>query len=277
MSKMSSNNIAAMFVAYYFARFDKEAAQTLGFKGHTDAFRKIGEHLGVKDTSIKNMRDEFDARMPNSRKGWHKRKMNRSRTEVMKLLDDESEEMVRQLIRDILAVPGGEVEGFDQLIDLLDEPAGGQKRSFSELRGLTGNAAEAFFMSELEAGHFQFKRISRDAREAGVGYDFEVDDAEYFVEVKGLSTAQGGIMMTDKEWTVAQEKVKQYVLAIVFEVHSNPVVKLIFDPASSLKPNQRIQRVYQKGWHVPASQIKQFLQTVTIKGRTWNTSLPRVA
>ena len=277
MSKMSPNHIAALFVAYYFARYDKTAASMLGFKTPTEAFRRIGVHLDVKPSSIKNMRDEFDAHMPNGRKGWHQRKINRSRAQVMELLDGESEDMVTQLIRDILAVPGGEVEGFDQFTDLLDEPKEGQKRTFSELRGLTGNAAEAHFLAEMERGNLQFSKITRDAREAGTGYDFEVDDAAYFVEVKGLSKASGGIMMTDKEWLVAQEKGEKYVLAVVFEVHSNPVIKLIFDPANVLKPKQRLQKVHQKGWHVPAAQIRQFMALTNTMSRLPRQTLPVAA
>ncbi|WLT40330.1 hypothetical protein NON20_24670 (plasmid) [Synechocystis sp. B12] len=59
----------------FFAKFDKEAYQSFGFKTITNAHQEIANILKVKPRTLENTRDNFDSQYnhPGGRKG-HKDK-----------------------------------------------------------------------------------------------------------------------------------------------------------------------------------------------------------
>ena len=78
---MKPQNELALVVAYYLSRLDREAVASLGYKSFNEAAEDIGKILDVKPNTIKNMRDEFDYSMQNSRIGW-RRELRGSRLKV---------------------------------------------------------------------------------------------------------------------------------------------------------------------------------------------------
>ena len=99
---MKEENKLALIVGYYLSRFDEAAYTNLGYETQHLAHHGIGEKLGVKPATIKNMRDEFDPFHENSRKGWHKRAPIKSRTELISQFKDYSEEELRKRVQEIL-------------------------------------------------------------------------------------------------------------------------------------------------------------------------------
>ena len=72
---MNKNNQLALIVSYYLSRCDKDAYTHLGYKNFNQAAKEIGEILGVKKSTVKNMRDEFDPYHENSRVGWYQKEL----------------------------------------------------------------------------------------------------------------------------------------------------------------------------------------------------------
>lgn len=98
---MEKNHQEALYVAYYLARFDKEALKSLNYYTWTEAFYDIAEKLKVKHHSVKNWRDEFDP-LFDHRAGWHKRPMAPSRIDVSEQLNDLEEKEIREMVLGIL-------------------------------------------------------------------------------------------------------------------------------------------------------------------------------
>jgi hypothetical protein len=69
-----------------------------------------------------------------------------------------------------------------------------------------------------------------DRRNDQCGFDFEIAGASgtAYVEVKGIAGEAGGILLTDKE--TAAECGREYYLAIVRNVGTDPQVSLLPDP-----------------------------------------------
>lgn len=98
---MEQNHKEALYVAYYLARFDKEALRFLTYSTWTEAFNDIAYRLNVQKHSVKNWRDEFDPLFEH-RKGWHKRPMAPSRSHVAEEMKDYKEMEIRKIVFKIL-------------------------------------------------------------------------------------------------------------------------------------------------------------------------------
>lgn len=94
---MEQNHQEALYVAYYLARFDKEALRFLNYSTWTEAFNDIAYKLKVQKHSVKNWRDEFDP-LFGHRKGWHKRPMAPSRLYVAEEMKHLKEKEIRKIV-----------------------------------------------------------------------------------------------------------------------------------------------------------------------------------
>lgn len=99
---MENNNKQALIIAYYLSRFDRKAIINLNYKNISDAFRQIGILLGVKENTIKNMRDQFDPYFgENPRKGWVG-VLSPSRQAIFEQFKDYTEEDITALVQSLL-------------------------------------------------------------------------------------------------------------------------------------------------------------------------------
>lgn len=90
---MDDKNKLALISAYYLSKYNHEALRALGYSAYSQAFNDIGDRLGVKANSVKNMRDEFDPIHDNDRVGWYQRPLRPSRARVAQLFSGVSFEL----------------------------------------------------------------------------------------------------------------------------------------------------------------------------------------
>lgn len=109
-----NKTIDSLTVAYYLSRVDKKALNELGFSKHTEAFEKLGELLGQKKATIKNMRDEFDPYFDNGRKGWYQRELRGTRKEVFDKYAGVSDAELTEVVKGIIAVYSGAVKSSQE-------------------------------------------------------------------------------------------------------------------------------------------------------------------
>lgn len=110
----------SLIVSYYLSRCDMNAVQSLGYKGFTEAFNKIGDILDENPNNLKNMRDEFDPYFENKRRGWYQRPLGKSRQEVFTELASYSDKELEKLVKDILGMTTecSEMDKMEVLRDL---------------------------------------------------------------------------------------------------------------------------------------------------------------
>jgi hypothetical protein len=259
----------AHVIAYYLSRFDKEALLHLGFNTDKEAFTKTSAALGLVPNYIKFRRDEFDVAHPH-RLGWHKRPMTLSIINTINALHELDEPTLLGIVKDII-LNGNHAEltdDLDRLTSIFPQEKKERKKANAILyvpRGITGRKAEAFFMEWYKHNQNAFPGEGnlKDTRDHGCGYDFELltkENHRYFIEVKGLSSAEGGIMFTNKEWETAQKKGGDYHLVLVSNLDNNPVINIIANPAGSTNPKRNLITVIQVSWNVTRKDINELIK-----------------
>lgn len=247
---------AVAVVAYYFARFDKIALQHLGFDTWKAAYDEVGGKLGVKNSYLKNRRDGFDP-LFSWRRGWWQRPLSASEGHINSLLTDLDEEAVRTLVLRLL--DNANAPETRLLHNVITVEAGTISGVVANnQRAVTGAAAEALFIEMHSAGQSGFTGTLLDHRLNGNGYDFLIrsqNQPDQFIEVKGAAGDSSGISFTSKEWTKAQQLGNNYWLVVISNVHNEPVLRYLNNPAASLQPRQQFHTVIQTSWQVPASQM----------------------
>ncbi|MDR3048531.1 MAG: DUF3883 domain-containing protein [Elusimicrobiota bacterium] len=228
MENIFSNRDKAILIGLYLSKFDDEGLKELGFDGINQAFNILGYSVGVKPSSIKNYRDEFDPYFPNLRKGWHKRTL---REYCKKILDDFASLNFRdftELIKSFL-IQNYDIEKLTGKIEKKDKSESVAKRL------ITGKSAEEYFKIYYSTVN-QFKNYElKDATNLACGFDFKLSQNTnfYCVEVKGLNLNSGNIAMTEKEFFVANKLKRQYCLFVVMNFAETPNHKFFFDPLNS--------------------------------------------
>lgn len=119
---MNNQRKMALIAAYYISKFDELAYKNIGFGSVTGTHSKIGEILGVKGSTIQNMRDEFDPHHDNPRKGWWQRNLTPSRQAVLHKFESYSEEQLRRLVQEIMATQSLPEDIFDELDTIERQP-----------------------------------------------------------------------------------------------------------------------------------------------------------
>ena len=237
MKNALSNRDKAILIGLYLSKFDDNGLNELGFDGFIQAFNTLGYSVGVKPASIKNYRDEFDPYFPNQRKGWHKRTL---RDYCKKYLDDfynvhffDFTELIKSFL-----ISNYEIEKFVETIEKKDRSESVAKRL------ITGKSAEEYFkINHQTISHFKDHELT-DARNLACGFDFKLSQQMYFycVEVKGLNLNSGNIMMTEKEFFVANELKQQYCLFVVMNFAEKPYHEYLFDPLNSRLSFKKVER-----------------------------------
>lgn len=257
---MKPQNELALIVSYYLSRMDKEGYSVLGYKTFNDTTIKIGEILGVKKNTVKNMRDEFDPHHQNDRVGWL-RELRGSRLKILKTFQEVDDDTLLEILKEILENKEFKnTEEYGDIHSLFNEKEQDNIKTESPifiLRGPTGRAAEIFFMEYFNNTGLPTPGELVDCRDLGGGYDFEIKDGTetYFIEVKGLAAANGGVLFTNKEWQTAIKHREKYYLVIIKNLSNAPEVKIIQDPSVSLKPKKNIRTVLQVSWSLSDKNI----------------------
>lgn len=248
-----SNRKKVLIIAYFLSKYDRKALESLNYKTFTGAFKDIGERLGIKPNTIKNRRDDFDSVNDNSRSGWYQKEISKSSLEVVNKFEHISEDAFSEIVKEILFFQKEE----NDLLDILENDNEAKGSRIYNNRGVTGKQAERLFINYFNEGNFEeYKGELIDTREQGCGYDFKLQGEKDIVfEVKGLSSVNGGISFTDKEWAVAKQLRGSYILILINNVFSTPNCKIIPNPYEKLNPTKRITKVISINWTVQCKEL----------------------
>lgn len=257
---MDIQNSKALIVSFYLSKYDTVAYKNLNYGNMTNTHAKIGEILDVNPNSIKNMRDEYDPYHPNNRSGWHQRPLRPSRQKVFNTFTDLTELALREIVLDILNQKYDEsvVPIIENISNQQDDESCDDETAYTS-RGITGEKAEKYFQDNWKVHYPDYSQIENRTKD-GCGYDFKLignDNSEKYIEVKGIKSENGGILLTSKEWDVAIEETNKFDLFIVSNINENPVIKTISDPAKNLIPKKQVQTVIQVNWTISSKQINE--------------------
>ncbi len=235
---------SALIIGYAMSRLDKAYLEAQRLKGWKEAFRRAGEALDVAPASIKNLRDEFDPVHGNARRGWKDRPMRSNRQRVMGELCEVSDAALLEMIDRILA---HDPEAMKEVVAPLCKPADRIHNVAERLR--TGRLAEAFFMENSQRIADVHASLILDHRNLARGYDFGIHKrADIAIEVKGIKQMRGGVTFTDREWSEATARRKDYWLIVVGNLEADPIARLFPDPTASLEAKCQYQTTIAASW-----------------------------
>jgi hypothetical protein len=247
------NNFIGLYVSYYLARFNEEAYVKLGYGSQRDTHINVGEILNVKPATIKNWRDEFDPFFGH-RAGWYQRPMSKSRLAVVNALANLDESTVYELVKDILSKShqpeDPEIKQLENIVS--DGDVKSRRNAVYVPRGITGRAAEEFFIDQFTTGNLPFKGKLKDCRDLGTGYDFSIESKTKitYVEVKGRESDTGGLLFTNKEWEFAKSTGDDYYLCLVSNISGSPQIQLLQNPAAYIEAEKYVYTTIQVSWTV---------------------------
>ncbi len=247
---MENNHKLGLYVSYNLARFNEIAYQNLGFGNQKETHKKIGDLLSVKPQTVQNWRDEFDPLFGHLA-DWYQRPMSPSRAKVAQVLEHLDELQIRGIVKDILSEKmNDESDEVELLLAIASDKTNNKSKRNFILRTPTGKAAEEYFQKYYFENKKPIVGNLIDYRDWGVGYDFRIETLteKYFVEVKGMSELTGGVLLTDKEWTVAQMEEENYFLCIISNLNEKPELKFIQNPAHKLNPKKNIYTSIRINW-----------------------------
>jgi hypothetical protein len=235
---------SALIVGYAMSRLDRLYLEARGIKNWKAAFADAGKLLDVTPASIKNLRDEFDPVHGNARRGWVDRPMRPNRQRIMGELCDVSDAALLEMIDRILA---RDPDAVQEVVTPLSKPAERMHNVAERLR--TGRLAEEFFLAHSQSIASIAPSLILDHRALARGYDFGVRERDGIaIEVKGIKQKRGGIAFTDREWCEAKVRRGDFWLVVVGNIESNPVARLIPDPAAALTAECRYQTTIAATW-----------------------------
>lgn len=235
---------SALIVGYAMSRLDRAYLEARHLKSWKEAFAHAGNLLNVAPASLKNLRDEFDPVHGNARRGWKDRPMRPNRQRVMGELCEVSDAALLEMIDGILR---HDPDAVQEVVTPLSKPTERIHNVAERLR--TGRLAELFFRENCEKIAGVIASSLLDHRELFRGYDFGVQDrAAVAIEVKGIKKLRGGVLFTDREWTEATTRRRDYWLVVVGNVESNPVARLISDPTTALQAKCQYQTTITASW-----------------------------
>src|SRR5690606_27570219 len=184
--------------------------------------------------------------------GWHQRPMSKSRLTVANALADLDESGVYKLVKNILSTHGRLEDPEIKLLENL--VSDGDMKSKRDViyvpRGITGRAAEEFFIDQFTAGKLPFEGKLKDCRDLGVGYDFLIESKNktFYVEIKGREGDMGGLLFTNKEWELATSIGDDYYICMISNVSNSPNIQILQNPAANIKAEQYIYTTIQVSW-----------------------------
>jgi hypothetical protein len=218
----------SILVGLYLSKFDILGLNKIGFQSFNEAFNTLGYSLGTKPASIKNYRDEFDPFFPNNRKGWHRRPIRDYCKAIYEKYNSYDIETFSRLIKNFL------FDSYD-IEEFLEQNLKSDISESIAKRLITGKAAEEYFKKEyINIDNFYGFEL-RDTTNLACGFDFKLSKENdfYCIEVKGLQTNKGGILMTEKEYTTAEKLKEKYCIFLVKNFAEKPEHTIFFNPINS--------------------------------------------
>jgi hypothetical protein len=256
---MEKNHKLALYVGYFLARFNEEAYKILNYGNQGKTHIMIGNMLGVKPNTVKNMRDEFDP-LFEFRAGWYQRPMSTSRIQVVEMLENFSFDKVHALVNDILISNGASLNSLEISSIVKDDQDNSEvfERIFTS-RGVTGSKAESIFRNNFIQILPEFNGELIDTTLDGIGYDFKNSLGTIYIEVKGSANDQKGILLTDKEWEAAKRLGDRYYLVMIYLINEKPTSLVVKNPVKSLSPQLSIQKTITMNWNVSHRQMHELI------------------
>lgn len=228
MNKRDKQIVCGLFLS----KFDRAGLDYLGFESFTEAFNAIGYGLQARPASIKNYRDELDPFFPNDRKGWHRRPLREHCRKIINEFRETDIDRLGELVKGFL-LPVEDIESMPEVKRILSirDPDG--TSSFAK-RLITGRAAEHYFVANFDKMP-EFSGFNAiDATGWGCGFDFKLTNAETetyrAVEVKGLRTRCGQVLMTRLEHDMADALLDAYCLVVVRDFAEMPFHTIMRNP-----------------------------------------------
>lgn len=200
-----------MIIWMYFAKFEDLALLELWFTNFNEAFNVIWLLTNIKSASLRNYRDEFAPAFPTKRQWWHKREMHPSRKEILLKFNSLDFNWFTYLVKTIFY----ENDTENQFIDDFEVQL--ENTSLAK-RLLTWQASENYFLENYNKIDYFSKWNIVDTTKYWCWFDFKVsfsDNSFYAIEVKWLNTKSGNILLTDKEYKVAEKLQNNYFIFIV--------------------------------------------------------------
>ncbi len=220
-------------IGYGLSKFNDEFIEQFGYKTKT-LFYEYCVSTGIAETvgTVKNRMDLFDHFFPNNgRKGWWQKG---------------NAYIHRKYLIDSLF--GNEnVKGYSDIIKLYLKENYKIKGLFVDVKPIvksrfkklqeTGLEAELYFMNNFNEIETFKNGILEDARLFGDGYDFQINVNETFflAEVKGIREKKGRFRLTEKEFKMASEYKKDYIVSLVLNLNDLPTFLIIDNPIQNLK------------------------------------------
>ena len=216
----------AILMGLFISKFDRKALESFGFTTLKEAYNVFGYSVKIPPTSIKLYQQEFDPYFPNGRKGWHKRELREYCREIMDNVSKLSFEEFHRLINSFV---------LDEYVDLKDFKSTRpqtKERKFLASRQLTGKAAEEYFVMKYQSINQFENYLLTDTTNMGCGFDYKLSSGidNYYIEVKGINEKQGSILMTEKEYNMAEDLQERYCLFIVSNFKEKPFHQMFFNP-----------------------------------------------
>ena len=240
--KTRSLPVEALVVAYAMARLDDQYPGRLGNDSWADLFEAAATALGVPASSINNLRDEFDALLPNPRRGWRNRPPRTSRIAVAAELHNVGDADLSEFIQALL----GGAAAPATIAEAADPDAAETARKRLE----TGRLAEDWFLKNGPRLFSAELAQLHDRRLDGCGFDFELSsDPPLAIEVKGIrGNRLEAIIFTDREWREARLRQHLYVLVVVTRLDSRPVPLIVRDPAAVMVAKCLVRHSVSVSW-----------------------------
>lgn len=226
------------------AKYDRKGLENLGYKNFSKAFEDIANKLNSNRNTINNRRDDFDP-LFEYRAGWHQRELSPRKLAIVDNFNHLSEIAFTEIVRDILSIKDYKI------LDFLKEES--EDYTYS-IRGITGKKAEEIFSTWFSNMYPNMNLV--DTRDAGCGYDFFVEETEEAYEIKGLSGDYGGILLTDKEWSIANKLGSKYHLVLIKNCFSEHELIIYTNPATIFSPTKNITTTININWSISPSELK---------------------
>ena len=219
----------AILMGLFIARFSKKALESFGFTTYKEAYNVFGYSVNIPPSSIKLYQQEFDRFFPNGRDGW-KRPVRDYCKAVMDECKDLKFDDFHKLVNSIV---------LDKYVDIKDIKSNyrhaPKSRQFLANRLITGKAAEEYFVKNYPSITPFQNYLLTDTTNMGCGFDYKLslEESNYYVEVKGINERHGSILMTEKEYNMAEDLLERYCLFVVSNFKDTPIHQLFFNPVRS--------------------------------------------
>ena len=216
----------AVLMGLYISKFNEQALESFGFTTLKEAYNVFGYSVKIPPTSIKLYQQEFDPYFPNGRKGWHKRELREYCREIMEQVNSLSFDEFHQLVNSFV------LDEYVDLKDLRHRKTQSKERRYQASRQLTGKAAEEYFVMNYPTIEPFQNYLLTDTTNMGCGFDYKLTlrADNYYVEVKGINEQHGNILMTEKEYNMAEDLLERYCLFVVSNFKDTPLHRMFFNP-----------------------------------------------